>query len=42
MRQPWQKILYIKQDYPDNYVDASFLKQMKKNGIFLNPNQAAK
>ena len=35
-RKPWRKILYERQDYPDNYVDASFLEEMKKNGtIFL-------
>lgn len=27
----WQKQLYIKQNYPDNYVDKSFLQDMKKN-----------
>lgn len=27
----WRKILYEEQDYPDNYVDASFLDEMKKN-----------
>ncbi|KAI9105018.1 phosphatidylinositol N-acetylglucosaminyltransferase subunit C [Phlyctochytrium arcticum] len=27
----WQKLLYIQQDYPDNYVDDSFLEEMKKN-----------
>ncbi|KAI8927659.1 phosphatidylinositol N-acetylglucosaminyltransferase subunit C [Entophlyctis helioformis] len=30
-RPKWRKLLYIRQDYPDNYVDNSFLKQMKKN-----------
>ncbi|TPX64015.1 phosphatidylinositol N-acetylglucosaminyltransferase [Spizellomyces sp. 'palustris'] len=29
--QPWKKLLYIRQDYPDNYVDESFLEQMQKN-----------
>lgn len=28
----WRKILYEEQDYPDNYVDASFLDEMRKNG----------
>ncbi|KAI8909723.1 phosphatidylinositol N-acetylglucosaminyltransferase subunit C [Gorgonomyces haynaldii] len=27
----WQKLLYIEQPYPDNYVDESFLIEMKKN-----------
>ncbi|KAJ3089043.1 hypothetical protein HK102_007338 [Quaeritorhiza haematococci] len=31
MKPPWRKILYIKQDYDDNYVDHSFLSEMKKN-----------
>eukprot|EP00842_Homolaphlyctis_polyrhiza_P000811 jgi/Hompol1/1730/HPOL_005041-RA len=30
-RAKWQKLLYIKQDYPDNYVDKSFLNLMKRN-----------
>ena len=31
-KKSWRKILYERQDYPDNYVDASFLEEMKKNG----------
>lgn len=27
----WKKLLYIKQDFPDNYVDDSFLESMEKN-----------
>lgn len=27
----WRKILYEEQDYPDNYVDESFLDEMRKN-----------
>lgn len=27
----WEKKLWIKQPFPDNYVDSSFLKLMKKN-----------
>ncbi|BFZ06030.1 hypothetical protein BsWGS_09069 [Bradybaena similaris] len=27
----WRKILYEKQDYADNYVDASFLNELRKN-----------
>lgn len=27
----WEKVLYKQQDYPDNYVDASFLQEMEKN-----------
>ncbi|XP_030766144.1 phosphatidylinositol N-acetylglucosaminyltransferase subunit C [Sitophilus oryzae] len=31
-KKPWRKILYDKQDYPDNYVDpAVFLKELKRN-----------
>ena len=31
-KKPWRKILYEIQDYPDNYVDESFLEQLRKNG----------
>ena len=31
----WRKILYEEQDYPDNYVDESFLDELKKNGNYL-------
>ncbi len=31
-RVPWQKLLYVKQDYPDNYVDDTFLEELQKNG----------
>ncbi len=27
----WRKILYEDQDVPDNYVDRTFLEEMKKN-----------
>lgn len=27
----WQKKLYIRQDFPDNYVDGTFLQQLEKN-----------
>lgn len=27
----WQKLLYIQQDYPDNYVDETFLEELQKN-----------
>lgn len=30
-KQPWKKLLYLKQPYPDNYVDESFLSQLKRN-----------
>jgi len=30
-RKPWVKNLYENKDYPDNYTDASFLKDLKKN-----------
>ncbi|TPX57680.1 phosphatidylinositol N-acetylglucosaminyltransferase [Powellomyces hirtus] len=28
---PWRKLLYVKQGYPDNYVDDSFLELMQRN-----------
>ncbi|KAG0229969.1 hypothetical protein BGW42_001200 [Actinomortierella wolfii] len=28
---PWRKLLYVKQDYPDNYVDETFLEELQKN-----------
>ena len=31
-KKPWRKILFVKQDYPDNFVDISFLDEMQKNG----------
>lgn len=31
-RKHWRKILYEEQDYPDNYVDESFLDELRKNG----------
>ena len=31
-REPWRKLLWIKQDYPDNYVDSTFLEELEKNG----------
>lgn len=27
----WRKLLWVKQPYPDNYVDSSFLSQLKRN-----------
>lgn len=30
----WSKKLYIKQSFPDNYVDQSFLEFKKINGIY--------
>lgn len=27
----WQKLLYFDQDKPDNYVDHSFLKELRRN-----------
>lgn len=32
----WEKKLYIRQSYPDNYTDPSFLSEMKKNGTPSN------
>lgn len=31
MGREWQKKLYIRQPFPDNHVDGSFLREMKKN-----------
>lgn len=28
---PWRKLLWVQQPYPDNYVDSSFLSQLKRN-----------
>lgn len=30
-RPPWRKLLWVKQPYPDNYVDSTFLSQLKHN-----------
>lgn len=31
-RPPYRKILYLRQAYPDNWVDSSFLKDLQRNG----------
>ena len=28
----WRKILYVQQPFPDNYIDASFLDELQRNG----------
>ncbi|EPB90582.1 hypothetical protein HMPREF1544_02643 [Mucor circinelloides 1006PhL] len=28
---PWQKLLWVKQNYPDNYVDSTFLEELQRN-----------
>lgn len=28
----WQKLLWVKQNYPDNYVDSTFLDELQRNG----------
>ncbi|KAG0019368.1 hypothetical protein BGZ80_005926 [Entomortierella chlamydospora] len=30
-RTPWRKLLYVKQEYPDNHVDDTFLEELQKN-----------
>ncbi|KAL7274101.1 glycosylphosphatidylinositol anchor biosynthesis [Rhizina undulata] len=30
-RRPWRKLLWVKQDYPDNWVDPTFLSQLQRN-----------
>src|SRR2546429_3374052 len=32
-RKPWRKLLWVKQDYPDNWTDHSFLEELQRNGI---------
>lgn len=32
-REPWRKVLYLKQNYPDNYTDASFLEKLQMNSM---------
>ena len=34
VKKPWKKILYEEQEYPDNYVDESFLDELRKNGSY--------
>lgn len=35
IRQPWRKLLYIQQPFPDNHTDSSFLSQLKRNSTVL-------
>lgn len=35
-KKPWKKVLYEDQGVPDNYVDKSFLEEMKKNCEYNN------
>ena len=35
VKKRWQKVLYMDQGVPDNYVDKSFLDEMKKNGKLI-------
>ena len=30
-QKPWRKLLWVKQNYPDNWVDSSFLNQLQRN-----------
>lgn len=33
---PWKKLLWVRQQYPDNYTDTSFLSQLKRNSTVVN------
>ncbi|GMF54695.1 unnamed protein product [[Candida] boidinii] len=33
---PWKKLLWVSQQYPDNYTDTSFLSQLKRNSTVVN------
>ncbi|WFD37368.1 D-stereospecific aminopeptidase [Malassezia japonica] len=37
---PWRKLLWRRQPYPDNYVDASFLSQLRTNATAAFPSYA--
>ncbi|KAK6341816.1 hypothetical protein TWF730_001305 [Orbilia blumenaviensis] len=30
-RKPWKKLMWVKQNYPDNYTDATFLESLQRN-----------
>ncbi|EGX49098.1 hypothetical protein AOL_s00079g52 [Orbilia oligospora ATCC 24927] len=30
-RKPWKKLMWVKQNYPDNYTDATFLETLQRN-----------
>lgn len=34
-KRPWKKLLWVKQDYADNYTDTSFLSQLKRNSTVV-------
>jgi len=34
-RKRWRKILYEDQGVPDNYVDSTFLEELKKNRVYI-------
>lgn len=34
-KRPWKKLLWVKQDYADNYTDSSFLSQLKRNSTVV-------
>lgn len=36
-RKPWRRILYERQDYPDNFVDDTFLSLLVTNANVRNP-----
>lgn len=36
MLKPWKKLLWLRQEYPDNYTDTSFLSQLRRNTTVVN------
>lgn len=34
-KRPWKKLLWVKQDYDDNYTNSSFLSQLKRNSTVV-------
>jgi hypothetical protein len=32
-QEPWRRVLYLKQNFPDNYTDSSFLEKLQMNCV---------